>query len=112
MTTATLTQKLLLDREKVPLGRRVFANKRDCFPYAPQKCLIDRARLEPNYYGEAALSKLERGHFITYCDLELTGPDRQILEFPDGARYSFALEFLGGETMAVDIIERLPDAAR
>jgi hypothetical protein len=112
MDTIALTEEPIPGPITVPLGKRVVTNKRDYFPFPRQAFQIDRTRLEPNYYGEAALSRLERGYTITYCDFALTGPDRQVLEFPDGSRYAFTGEFLGGEKMSVDIVARLPDAAR
>jgi hypothetical protein len=112
MDTVALTDEPIPGPITVPLGKRVVTNKRDYFPFPRQAFRIDRTRLEAGYYGDAALSRLERGYTITYCDFALTGPGRQVLEFPDGSRYAFAHKFLGGEKVSVDVVERPPNAAR
>ena len=111
MDTIAVTDEPVHGPISVPLGKRIVTSKGDYFPFPRQAYLVDRTRLEPDY-GDAALDRLEHGYTITYCDFALTGEGRQVLEFPDGARYAFAHEFLGGETVSVDIVERLPNAAR
>jgi hypothetical protein len=96
----------------VPLGRRIVSAKREYYPFPRQRFPIDLTLLLQNGYGDAAISRLERGYTITYGDFPLTGPGRGILEFPDGTRYMTSLEFLGGEQVAITIIQRLPDAIR
>ncbi len=112
MDTITIADEPVQGPISVPLGKRIVTNKRDYFPFPRQAYLIDRMRLQPDYYGEAALDRLEHGYTITYCDFALTGEGRQILEFPDGARYVISMEFLGGEKVCVEIHARLADAAR
>ena len=97
---------------EVPLGRRVVTDKRDYYPFPRQKFPIDREKLLRNGYGDAAITGLERGSWITYDDYSVSGPDLGIIEFPDGARYATNLEFLGGEKVAIEIVRRLPDAIR
>lgn len=96
----------------VPLGRHIVTDKRDYYPFPRQAFPINRALLAASGYGEAAIESLINGHWIITSDIPLTGPDRSILEFPDGSRYATALEFLGGETVVINIIERLLDAPR
>ena len=112
MTTATLDPPLTTGPIHVELGTRVVTDKRDYFPYPRQSFPIDRKLLGKNGYGEAAMDHLEAGRWITTSDLALTGPDLGILEFPDGSRYSTDLEFLGGQTVRVTIVARLPNAIR
>jgi hypothetical protein len=112
MDTIAITDEPVEGPISVPLGKRIVTSKPDYFPFPRQSYPIDRTRLQPDYYGDAALDRLEHGDTITYCDFELTGQGRQVLEFPDGARYAITLEFLGGERVCVDISQRLADAVR
>lgn len=96
----------------VPLGRRVVTDKHDYYPFPRQKFPIDREKLKRNGYGDAVISHLENGHWITMGDYALTGPGFGVLEFPDGRRYSTRLQHLGGEKVAIEIVRRLPDAIR
>jgi hypothetical protein len=114
----TKTEDMIQDRPMttgpidVQLGKRIVTDKRDYFPYPRQSFPINRQLLLANGYGEAAIETLEDGYWITYRDLPLTGPDCDILEFPDGRRYATKLEFLGGETVSIEIIKRLSNSAR
>jgi hypothetical protein len=112
MTTATTDRPMTTGPIQVELGKRIVTDKRDYFPYPRQSFPINRALLVANGYGEAAITRLENGHRISYVDRALTRSGEQITEFPDGSRFAFILEHLGGETVSIDITRRLPNAVR
>ena len=108
----TLDREIVTGPIHVPLGRRVVTDMRDYFPFPRQSVSIDRHLLSQHGYGDAAITRLERGDTITYHDYALTGPEHGVLEFPDGTRYETQLAFLGGNKVCVDIIRQLPRAVR
>ena len=97
---------------EVPLGKRVVSDKRQYYPFPRQYFPINRALLSRNGYGLAAIEGLESGSWISTSDIALTGEEFGVIEFPNGARYATKLEFLGGESVSVEIVKRLPDAIR
>jgi hypothetical protein len=112
MTTTTTERPMTTGPIHVELGKRIVTDKRDYFPYPRQSFPINRELLAANGYGDAAISRLESGHRISYIDHALVNPGEQITEFPDGSRFAFILEHLGGETVSIDITRRLPNALR
>ncbi len=112
MTTTTQDRPMTTGPIDVQLGRRIVTDKRDYFPYPRQSFTINRQLLAANGYGEAAITRLESGHRITYVDHALIRPGEQITEFPDGSRFAFVLEHLGGETVSIEITRRLVNAIR
>ena len=97
----------------VKLGRREFGSLKEAAGIYPRQSYpIDPAVLKANGYGSEAIRCLVEGYSITYRDLQLTGPDIDIVEFPDGARYTTKLEFLGGSRIAITTSSRIPNAPR
>jgi hypothetical protein len=115
MTTTTIDRPMISGPVPVELGSRVVTDKRELYPYPRQSFPIDRPLLEANGYGDAAISGLESGSWIVGggrgLGLDLADGEA-VLEFPDGARYARKLEYLGGETLRVTILRRLPNAIR
>jgi hypothetical protein len=112
MTTTITERSMTTGPIDVQLGKRIVTDKRDYFPYPRQSFPINRQLLAANGYGEAAIARLELGHRISYVDHGLVNPGEQITEFPDGSRFAFILEHVGGETVSIEITRRLPNAVR